>query len=182
MIQSSESKFSAQGNVAELNPKENLPSTGGELVIGVLVDVNSPGQPRVSYPGMHLEQPVSALATVPINKDHIGRQVALLFTNDNLRQPVVIGLIQTFLDENHHSDSRETTSANVMLLEDRKNVHETKIDGKRLVFEAENEVEIKCGKASIVLTKAGKVLIRGKYLSARSSGVNRIKGGSVLIN
>ena len=38
------------------------------------------------------------------------------------------------------------------------------------------------GKASITLTREGKVLIRGTYLSSRSSGVNRIKGGSVQIN
>ena len=30
--------------------------------------------------------------------------------------------------------------------------------------------------------RAGKVLIRGAYLLSRSSGVNRIKGGSVQIN
>ena len=32
------------------------------------------------------------------------------------------------------------------------------------------------------LTRAGKILIRGAYLLARSSGVNRIQGGSVQIN
>ena len=47
---------------------------------------------------------------------------------------------------------------------------------------AEKEIVLKCGKASITLTKAGKVIIRGTYLLNRSSGVNRIKGGSVQIN
>ena len=32
------------------------------------------------------------------------------------------------------------------------------------------------------LTRAGKVLIQGAYLLSRSTGVNRIKGGSVQIN
>ena len=31
-------------------------------------------------------------------------------------------------------------------------------------------------------TRAGKVLVRGAYVSSRSSGVQRIKGGSVQIN
>ena len=35
---------------------------------------------------------------------------------------------------------------------------------------------------NIMLTRAGKVLIRGAYLLSRSSGANRIKGGSVQIN
>ena len=41
---------------------------------------------------------------------------------------------------------------------------------------------LRCGKASITLTKAGKVLIEGTYLLNRSSGVNRIKGGSAPIS
>ena len=47
---------------------------------------------------------------------------------------------------------------------------------------AEHEIVLRCGKASLTLTRAGKVLIRGTYLLSRSSGVNRIKGGSVQIN
>src|SRR5258708_5480867 len=43
-------------------------------------------------------------------------------------------------------------------------------------------VVLECGHASITLTSAGKVLIRGAYLSSRSSGVHRIKGASVDIN
>ena len=35
---------------------------------------------------------------------------------------------------------------------------------------------------SITLTGAGKVLIRGAYVLSRSSGVNKIKGGSVQLN
>jgi len=46
------------------------------------------------------------------------------------------------------------------------------------VFNAEEEIVLCYGKASITLTRAVKVLIRGAYLLNRSSGVNRIKGGS----
>ena len=55
-------------------------------------------------------------------------------------------------------------------------------DGERLVVDARDQLVLRCGKASITLTKAGKVLIQGTYLSSRSSGVNRIKGGSVQLN
>jgi hypothetical protein len=60
--------------------------------------------------------------------------------------------------------------------------NEVSIDGKTVQFNAEEQVVLKCGKASITLTRAGKVIIRGAYLLNRSSGVNRIKGGSVQIN
>jgi hypothetical protein len=59
---------------------------------------------------------------------------------------------------------------------------EVSVDGKAVQFNAEEQIVLKCGKASITLTRAGKVIIRGAYLLNRSSGVNRIKGGSVHIN
>ena len=45
-----------------------------------------------------------------------------------------------------------------------------------------DELTLRCGKASITLTKSGKIILRGKYIVSRSEGVNRIKGGSVQIN
>ena len=59
---------------------------------------------------------------------------------------------------------------------------EVDADGERLIVSAKEQVVIRCGKASITLTKAGKVLIQGAYVLSRSSGVNRIKGGSVQLN
>ena len=59
---------------------------------------------------------------------------------------------------------------------------ERHIDAGRLVLEGEEEVVIRCGEASITLTRSGKILLRGKYLLNSSEGVNRIVGGSVEIN
>jgi hypothetical protein len=50
------------------------------------------------------------------------------------------------------------------------------------VLEGKEEVELRCGEATITLRANGKVLIRGAYVETRSSGTNRIKGGSVQIN
>jgi hypothetical protein len=51
-----------------------------------------------------------------------------------------------------------------------------------MIVGAKEQLVLRCGKASITLTKAGKVLIQGAYVSNRSSGVLRLKGGSVNIN
>jgi hypothetical protein len=59
---------------------------------------------------------------------------------------------------------------------------EVDADGERLIVTAREQLVLRCGDARITLTKAGKVLIEGKFVSSRSSGVNRIKGGSVQIN
>jgi hypothetical protein len=59
---------------------------------------------------------------------------------------------------------------------------EAVVDGEMVNIEGKEQIVLKCGKASITLTRSGKILIRGAYLLNRSSGVNRIKGGSVQIN
>jgi hypothetical protein len=59
---------------------------------------------------------------------------------------------------------------------------EAVVDGKKVAVTGEEEVTLRCGKASITLTRAGKVLIKGDYVLSRASGVNRIKGGAVQIN
>lgn len=53
---------------------------------------------------------------------------------------------------------------------------------EELVVTAEKQLTLRCGESSITLTAAGKIIIRGKYIVSRSSGVQRIKGGSVQIN
>lgn len=55
------------------------------------------------------------------------------------------------------------------------------VDG-RLVVELAQDVEIRCGAASILLTQSGKILIRGTHVCTRSSGLNKILGASVRIN
>ena len=59
---------------------------------------------------------------------------------------------------------------------------EVDADGERMIVSADEQLVLRCGKASITLTKAGKVLIEGAYVLSRSTGVNRIKGGSVQLN
>ena len=53
---------------------------------------------------------------------------------------------------------------------------------ERLELIAEREIVLRCGEASLTLTRAGKIILRGTYVLSRSSGVNKIKGGSVQIN
>jgi len=56
------------------------------------------------------------------------------------------------------------------------------LTGQHLHIDGEEQVRISCGKASITLASSGKVVIRGTNLLSRSSGANRITGGSVQIN
>lgn len=164
----------------------------GEIVIGTIVEINSLGEPCVDFQENTTSVPLVSISTLGITYCHIGKQVALLFANGNFKNPVIMGLIhnplQAMLDSAEQSQSsiisneQDNTYNSEISVESDLSVDDLLIDGNKIVFEAQEEIVLKCGEASITLTKAGKILIRGKYLLNRSTGVNRILGGSVQIN
>lgn len=135
------------------------------VVIGILLGFHENGAPLVAFPGNPEETALEARATTGLQDPDVGREVALLFEGGDPRLPLVIGVVQ-------HPERRTDTPTPLT----------ADLDGERVVLSARKEIVLKCGKASITLTRAGKVLIRGAYLLSRSSGVNRVKGGSVQFN
>jgi len=137
------------------------------VVIGILVGFDNGRNPLVAFGGNTKETGQEARSSANLSQDDVGRQVALLFEQGDPARPLIIGRIH-HPEEFKSGQPSEKTSA--------------EIDGERVVFNAQKEIVLRCGKASITLTRAGKILIRGAYLLSRSSGVNRVKGGSVQIN
>ncbi|MCU7905715.1 MAG: hypothetical protein KZQ76_07590 [Candidatus Thiodiazotropha sp. (ex Epidulcina cf. delphinae)] len=135
------------------------------VVIGVLVGLNDNHKPLVAFPGNPKPDCVVAQTTIRFSEQDIGREVALLFENGDPLHPLIIGRIQ-----HPEKQGLEKTPMTADL------------DGERIEFSAKKEIVLKCGKASITLTRTGKIILRGNYLLSRSSGVNRVKGGSVQIN
>jgi hypothetical protein len=137
-------------------------------VVGTLIGFRDDGRvPLVLFPGQPGSSALSAATTVDVHGVHIGRQVVLLFENADPGRPIIVGIVRT---------SRAWT------LPEQPAQVEVDADGERLILNAREQLVLRCGKASITLTKDGKVLIQGDYVSHRSSGVMRIKGGSVQIN
>ena len=143
-----------------------------EVVTGSVARVSANGVPEVTFHGNPAPGPVAALTTASVGPEHVGREVALVFVDGDPLRPLILGLI------------RETSKAALAVGDEAGSASRAQVllDGERVVLSAEREIELRCGKASLILTRAGKVLIRGAYLLNRSSGVNRIKGGSVQIN
>jgi hypothetical protein len=133
------------------------------VAIGRLEGFTAEGAPLVLLPAVDGDRPLAARSTAPLAAADLGCAVAVLFEAGDPARPIVIGRLL------------EPPAA-------RPAPPEARLDGERVVLEAAREIELRCGKASITLTRAGKVLIRGAYVSSRSSGVNRIKGGSVQLN
>ncbi len=83
-----------------------------------------------------------------------------------------------------YEDAREDRPIVIGLLDppERERSIEARVDGKRVVLDAEDEIVLRCGEASLTLRRNGRVVVRGAYVETRAKGVNRIKGGSVQIN
>jgi hypothetical protein len=139
------------------------------VLTGVLIGLDYDGRtPLVLYPGQPGTAAIAAATTVDLHGAHIGRQLVLMFESGDPARPVVLGLLR----------SRQQPWP----LASQPGRVEVEADGERLIVSAKEQLVLRCGKASITLTKEGKVLIQGAYVSNRSSGVMRIKGGSVQIN
>lgn len=106
--------------------------------------------------------PVQALSTVGLTPGDAGAAIVVAFEQGEVRRPVIVGRLQP---------SRTGTPA-----------LDARVDGERVVLQARERIELRCGEASIVLTRAGKVLINGNYVLSRSRGANRVKGAYVGIN
>jgi hypothetical protein len=137
-----------------------LATRADAVVVGTLAGRDQHGGVLVDFPGC-VDGPVRARSLVGAGRAAAGREVALLFEQGDRRRPIVIG----FLEPERTADAPAV-----------------EVDGERVELTAEREIVLRCGKASITLTRAGKVLIRGEYVLSRASGVHRIKGGAVQIN
>jgi hypothetical protein len=150
-----------------LAPGEPIPEARPDgVIIGTLLGLPDTGEPIVAYSGCPSESGIRARLAASLSDGDVGKPVALVFEKNDPHRPIVIGRLLNPV---------ATPSVKRLPVA-------VEVDGKNLVFEAKEQIVFRCGQASIHLTKSGKVIIRGAYVSTRSSGVNRIKGASVQIN
>lgn len=151
-----------------------LPARVEGVVIGRIIGFTERGEPVVEIPGA--AAPIAARAAAAVSRADLGREVALLFEGGDPARPLIMGLMH---EPTPFAAASEPPAA---ITDPPAEGPSAEVDGKRLTFTAEEEIVLQCGKASITLTREGKILIRGAYVLTRSSGVNRILGGSVQIN
>jgi len=138
------------------------------VVIGELVAFCDQGRtPLVTFSGQPGSAAVVARSVVDVYGDHVGRHVALAFEGGDCRKPIIMGILR---------------GGDEVALEGAAPRAEIESDGDRVILSAKTQLVLRCGLASIILNREGKVLIRGTFVSTRASGVNRIRGGSVQIN
>jgi hypothetical protein len=150
--------------------------------VGSIVEITPEGQAMVDFPGniYGLQQARSTLTFEDTNAiQSLPASVLLVFENDDPALPIISGVIKETIFQSHTEQEAQfqtnTTSVGKM-------PNHVLIDGKKLTFDAKEEIILQCGKSSINLKQNGKVIIKGANLISRSSGANKIKGGSVNIN
>lgn len=136
--------------------------TGWEVVTGTIVGVSSSVEALVEIVRVSSTVVVKARTVVSLCEKEVGQQAVLAFEDGDSTRPVILGLIKTA----GHVAKKVTVDS----------------DGDKFVVMADREIELRCGEASITLTRAGKVLIKGEYVLTRAKGINRIKGAAVSIN
>lgn len=113
---------------------------------------------------------ITARTTVDLRRSMIGQSVVVAFEQGDAAWPIVIGVLQA------------PAPSPAALAQSSSRPLSVYADDQRFVVSAEREIVLRCGDASITLTRAGKVIIKGNYVLSRSTGYNKIKGAAVDIN
>lgn len=132
------------------------------VVIGAFLGFNDAGVPLVVFSGNPRETAVPAKSLTELGSDMIGAEVALLFEAGEPERPLIVGRVV---------DPVRAKPAPEILR-----------DGKRVRVVAGERIELRCGKAAVILEKDGRIVVRGTNLLSHASGANRIRGGSIDLN
>jgi len=145
----------------------NHPSYAGAK-IGTLVAIIKESQiPLVIFPEQPENVALAARTTVNLNGGHIGKQVVLMFENAHPSYPIIMGVL--------------CESGNWPLDEKPGSVEVT-TNGTHMTISAKQQLELNCGKSSLVLHEDGRVELYGESILTHATKANRIRGGSVQLN
>lgn len=145
-------------------------------VVGTLIGRDGDGTVRVDYPGNPHGPLPARLVGAGVNESLflLGAgcpPVALAFENGDRSRPLILGLVSDRCEPLAEAPRLPSGVA-----------RELTIDGRVLIIDAEQELILRCGTASIHLRRDGKVVVKGTEIVSRASGANKIKGGVVNIN
>ena len=131
------------------------------VVIGMILGFQG-AAPLVVFAGNDRDHAIPARSLARLSTADVGSEVALLFEDGDRARPLIVGkLVEPARDD----------AAPVVVA-----------DGQMLRLTAKERIELRVGKASLVLEADGRITLRGTDLVSHASRSNRIRGGSVNLN
>ena len=163
---------SASPKAAAAHPSElPMSSLTEPLIAGHLVGVDSEG--RILFRPEGSEDPpfpvaiAMAVSDGALVKATRLAQRALVARTENVG-PVLIGFVRERVD----ARVRDAGPGDLEVI----------VDGETLNIRADRQLELRCGKASLLLRADGRVILSGTYVVSTSRGPNKIKGTTISLN
>ena len=154
-----------------LDFRNNKTTAPDDYCLGRIVRIEASGDLFVDFLG-NLSNPIKArfICDLQWGDSLLDAAVLLIFENKDRALPIIIGIVQHTLNP----------VPDVALEVERPK--DAIIDGKKITFNAKDEIVLKCGDSTISLHKDGRIIIKGVQITSRASKVNKIKGSSILMN
>lgn len=165
-------ELQANDDFSQLSQREALSAVAGAVLtptVARLYGFDALDRPLVSGLPAQPGQVLPVRSTVALRADMVGADVLVLFEDGDSTRPIVTGVLQ----RPSLAPLPEAGSVRGVVVQ---------ADDTRHVITAEREIVLRCGNASITLTRAGKVIIEGSYIVSRSSGYNKVKGAAIELN
>lgn len=144
-------------------------TSGTAVCVGWISQVDQKGRPFVDFRGNKIG-PVRARSVcgpAETSTSDTRREVLLVFEHGDPTLPIIVGFVREALFPVYSPSSAPE-------VQNKK--------PRTLTLEAQEYLELKCGKASITLTNDGRAEVSGKEVVSRASRTNKIRGASVQIN
>lgn len=157
----------AEASFEDLLTRAAAPTTSliHGVVVADLLALLPDGSVRIAVPTFALHEliarPICALNTL-----QVGQQVAVMFEQGDTSRALVMGpMAQPAPVNTHLAPAREIT-----------------VNQRRVIIEADEELELRCGEACIILTADGRIVSQANYITSHASVTQRLQGAAVQIN
>jgi len=144
-----------------------------EVITGHLDGIDAEGRILfVAEPGDGQSVPVVIGTTIPdgvlVRSARNQRRAMVIRTSEKPPRLVLIGRLR----ERVTAAARDAAPGHL----------EVEVDGETIRLTAEHEIELRCGNASILLRRSGRVILKGTHVVTSSTGPLKLKGATVDIN
>jgi hypothetical protein len=143
--------------------------TGAAVVQGHLDGIDDDGRLLFRATGASASVTVSIGVELPdgalVKAARVGRRAFVVMSEEG---PILAGLLR----ERVASGARDALPGAL----------EVRVDGETVRLNAESTLELRCGKARLVLRRDGRVTLEGAHIVSSSTGPHRIKGATIALN